>query len=212
MTKNNHLAGVVLAGGQSRRMGGGDKSLLMLAGKPLLAHVIDRLRPQVGSIAINANGDAARFAAFNLPVITDTIDGFAGPLAGVLAGLRWAQEHARGSRYVVTAASDTPFFPAGLPGLLRNAATSRDDTIVLASSNGRLHPVFGLWPCALADDLELWLKNGDNRKVLAWVDRHRLVEVPFPPIEYDDYEVDPFFNANTPEELEQAEDIARHIF
>ena len=110
------------------------------------------------------------------------------------------------------AGRDTASCPAGRPGLPRNAGAVRDDTSVRASSNGRLHPVFGLWPCALADDLELWLKNGDNRKVLAWVDRHRLVEVPFPPIEYDDYEVDPFFNANTPEELEQAEDIARHIF
>ena len=200
------VVGVLLAGGQSRRMGGRDKSLMMLAGKTMIAHVIDRLSAQVRRIVINANAPARTFAEFGLPVVADSIAGYAGPLAGVLAGMRWSIGHAPDARFIATAATDTPFFPTDFVARLQTVAG--DDTVALAASNGRLHPVFGLWPVALADDLETWLGDGDNRKVLAWVDRHSLARVDFAPLNGG---IDPFFNANTPEELAQAEAIAAEM-
>lgn len=204
------VVGVLLAGGQSRRMGGRDKSLITLAGRPMLAHVIERLAPQVDRLVINSNAPVEQFAAFGLPVIADGISGFAGPLAGVLAGMRWAQAAVPTARFVATAATDTPFFPVDFVSRLQ--AVSDERAIALASSNGRLHPVFGLWPVALCNDLEVWLTGGDNRKVLAWVERHRLAEIDFAPLSAGAHEaIDPFFNANTPAELEQAEAIARRF-
>jgi molybdopterin-guanine dinucleotide biosynthesis protein A len=197
------VTGVILAGGQSRRMGGGDKGLLDLGGKPMLAHVIERLRPQVGTIAVNANGDPARFAPFRLPVIPDTVSGFVGPLAGVLAGMRWSAARAPQARWIVTAAGDAPLLPRDLVARLLAAAEGAPDTaIALAQSHGALHPVIGLWPVALADDLEAELARG-VRKVLHWTDRHGTVPVPFPPARIGGVELDPFFNANTPQELEE---------
>jgi len=199
----SRVTGIILAGGQSRRMGGGDKGLLDLGGKPMLGHVIDRLRHQVGAIAINANGDPARFASFGLPVIPDTVAGFVGPLAGVLAGMRWSAVHAPEARWIVTAAGDAPLLPFDLVARLRTAASGApDNAIALAQSYGELHPVIGLWPVALADDLEGQLARG-VRKVLHWTDRHGTVPVPFPPALVGGVELDPFFNANTPEELEE---------
>jgi molybdopterin-guanine dinucleotide biosynthesis protein A len=197
------VTGIILAGGQSRRMGGGDKGLLDLSGKPMLAHVIDRLRPQVGAIAINANGDPARFARFGLPVIPDTIAGFVGPLAGVLAGLRWSAAHAPAARWIVTAAGDAPLLPTDLiDRLLAATVAAPANAIALAQSRGELHPVIGLWPVALADDLEAELGRG-VRKVLHWTDRHGTVPVPFALQRIGGVEIDPFFNANTPRELEE---------
>ena len=200
------VAGVVLAGGLSRRMGGGDKTLLTVAGEPMLQRVIDRLKPQVGNLVLNANGDPARFAAYGLPVVTDPIEGFAGPLAGVLAGLRWAGENTN-ARHVVSAAGDTPFFPRDLVAKLLDAAGGKD-RIVLASSNGRAHPVIGLWPVSLADDLDAFLTAGETRKVLVWVDRHDNTTVDFPMLETGTEPLDPFFNINTPEEISVAEQLA----
>ena len=200
------VAGVVLAGGLSRRMGGGDKTLLTVAGEPMLQRVIDRLKPQVGNLVLNANGDPARFAAYGLPVVTDPIEGFAGPLAGVLAGLRWAGENTN-ARHVVSAAGDTPFFPRDLVAKLLDAAGGKD-RIVLASSNGRTHPVFGLWPVSLADDLDAFLTAGETRKVFVWVDRHDNATVNFPMLETAGEPLDPFFNINTPEEMDAAEQLA----
>lgn len=196
------VTGVLLAGGQSRRMGGGDKGLLELAGRPMLAHVICRLAPQVGRLVINANGDPARFAAFGLPVVPDTIGGFVGPLAGVLAGMRWAATHAPEAHWVVTAAGDAPLLPSDLVARLAKAAAKRPGAIALAQSHGELHPVIGLWPVALAADLEEQLRAG-VRKVLAWTDRHGTIPVPFPPARVCGIDIDPFFNANTPQELDQ---------
>lgn len=199
------MAGVLLAGGLSRRMGGGDKCLLPLAGRPMLAHVIVRLAPQVGHLVINANGDPARFAAFGLPVVADTIAGFVGPLAGVLAGMRGTK-----ARFVVAAATDTPFLPLDLVARLSALGEGRESRIVLAQSSGGLHPVYGLFPAALADDLEAALERG-TRKVLDWTDRHdRLVAV-FPDFAVAGRRVDPFFNANSPGELAEAERIAAEI-
>jgi molybdopterin-guanine dinucleotide biosynthesis protein A len=196
------ITGVILAGGQSRRMGGGDKGLLDLAGRPMLAHVIERLAPQVGRVIVNANGDPARFASFGLPVVADTIGGFAGPLAGVLAGMRWSTANAPAARWIATAAGDAPLLPTDLVARFLAALRDRPGRIALAQSGGELHPVLGLWPVALADDLERQLAAG-VRKVLAWTDRHgTAVAVPFAMAQVGGAELDPFFNANTPQELE----------
>lgn len=209
------IAGIILAGGLSRRMfaadaprgadtpASRDKGLLDIGAKPMLAHVVERLRPQVGALALNANGDGARFAAFGLPVVPDTIDGFVGPLAGVLAGLRWAHANAPGARWVASVSADAPFLPKDLVRRLEAAVASRGNAIAIARSGGELHPVIGLWPVALADDLDAALRSG-LRKVLAWTDRHGTVPVAFEMTTAGHETVDPFFNANTPEELAEA--------
>jgi molybdopterin-guanine dinucleotide biosynthesis protein A len=194
------VTGVVLAGGQSRRMGGGDKGLLELAGKPMLRHVIDRLAPQVGRTIINANGDPQRFATFALPVVADTVEGFVGPLAGVLAGMRWSTGNVPAARWIVTAPGDAPLLPRDLVERMMEAVAEREDTIALAQSGGEMHPVVGLWPIALMQDLEEQLKAG-VRKVLIWADRHGTVAVPFPCARFCGLSIDPFYNANTPQEL-----------
>ena len=193
----NQPLGVILAGGQARRMGGGDKGLLPLGPGTILAQVIDRLGPQVAGLAINANGDAARFDAFGLPVLPDSIEGFAGPLAGVLAGLDWAAT--KGASHIVTAAADTPFFPADLVPRLIHAAETEGKPIALAKTENGRHPTFGLWPVALRDDLRRALADG-TRKVVAWTDRHGTAMAGFPTGRFD-----PFFNVNTPEDLALAQ-------
>lgn len=199
-------AGVILAGGLARRMGGGDKTLLEVAGRPLLAHVIARLSAQVSEVAINANGDPSRFGAFGLPVVPDTVDGFAGPLAGVLAGLRWAAS--RGHDRIVTAAGDSPFFPATLAARLAETAEANGTPLACAATTDperglSEHPTFGLWPVALADDLEEALITGHVRKVILWTSRHGCARALF-----DDAGSYPFFNVNTPEDLAEAARIA----
>ena len=189
--------GVILAGGLASRMGGGDKGLLPLGGATILGHVIDRLSPQVAGLALNANGDPGRFALFGLPVLPDSIGGYAGPLAGVLAGLDWAAE--QGADHIVTAAADTPFFPADLVPQLVLAAETKGKPIALARTENGRHPTFGLWPVALADDLREALNDG-VRKVVQWTDRHGTAMADFPSDRFD-----PFFNVNTPEDLLQAE-------
>ena len=192
--------GVILAGGQATRMGGGDKGLLPLGPQSLLAHVIDRLEPQVAGMALNANGDAARFAEFDLPVLADSIDGFAGPLAGVLAGLDWAAQ--QGAETIVTAAADTPFFPCDLVPQLLLAGEGMTHPLVLAatpdSKRGTArHPTFGLWPVALRDDLRAALTGG-LRKVVLWTEQHAGREALFA-------QEEAFFNVNTPADLAHAE-------
>lgn len=196
------VLGCVLAGGLSRRMGGGDKTLLELAGRPLLAHVIGRLAPQVGRVVLNANGDPGRFERFGLAVVPDTVEGFLGPLAGVLAALRHA-ETCEGVGHVVTAAGDTPFFPDDLVARLA-AGADTPETIAMAASAGRPHPVFALWPVGLADDLEARLREADSYSLLAWARRHRLRTVEFDLVGRGAHTIDPFFNANTPEDLATA--------
>ena len=196
------VTGVILAGGQSRRMGGGDKGLLDLAGRPMLAHVVERLSPQVGRLLINANGDPARFEGFGLPVVADTMADFPGPLAGVLAGMHWSRANAPEARWIATAAGDAPLLPVDLVARGLEAVADRPGAIALAQSAGELHPVIGLWPVALADDLQAELAAG-VRKVLAWTDRHGTVAVPFPMLRLAGKELDPFFNANTPQELDE---------
>jgi molybdenum cofactor guanylyltransferase len=168
----------------------------------MLSHVICRLRPQVDSLVINANGEPERFARFDLPVVADTIEGFVGPLAGVLAGMRWSAANAPGATHVVTAPGDAPLLPTDLVAHLTEAVHGRPEAIALAQSGGELHPVVGLWPVGLADDLEEQLGQG-VRKVLHWTDRHGTVPVAFPMVRVCSLDLDPFFNANTPQELTQ---------
>lgn len=198
-------AGVILAGGQSRRMGGGDKGLLPLAGRPMLSHVIMRLAPQVDGLALNANGDPHRFSDFGLTVIADPIEGFAGPLSGVLAGMNWAALQHPDASHIVTAAGDTPFFPEDLVERLTATANGNPDCVVLAGSGGHRHPVFGLWPVALRNDLAAWMTETETYKVLAWVRRHHNAVAEFPLHVTRSGPLDPFFNVNTREELAAAE-------
>jgi len=195
------VAGVVLAGGLSRRMGGGDKSLKLLAGKTILERVIARSRPQVSALVLNANGDASRFARYGLPVVADSVAGFAGPLAGVLAGLDWAAAQAPGVTHVASFATDAPFFPPDLVKRLEENVADGKHDLACAASGGREHPVFGLWPVALREDLRQALVSG-LRKVDLWTARFRLARVEFPVQPYD-----PFFNVNAPEDLAEAERI-----
>jgi len=201
------VIGVLLAGGLARRMGGGDKCLLELAGRPLLSHAIDRLAPQTDALVLNANGDPARFAAFGLDVVPDPIIGYAGPLAGVLAGMEWAKRNRPSARWIATAASDTPFFPGDCVARLLEAAQPHHPAIAMAASGGREHPVFSLWPVALLGDLRDALESG-TRKILDWTGRHTTLTVSFEMTDGPDGAIDPFFNANTPEDLERAARIA----
>lgn len=207
------ITGLLLAGGQSRRMfaasiDGGDKCLLPLGDRTMLQRVIDRLAPQVDRVVLNANGDPSRFADYRLPVTADTIEGFAGPLAGVLAGMRWSAEHAPEATHVASTSTDVPFLPIDLVARMRDALTQHPTSIALARSHSGLQPVIGLWPVALADDLEAALREG-VRKVLRWTDRHGTIEVAFAQQHHPAGEIDPFFNANTPEELAEAERIVQ---
>ena len=192
------IGGVILAGGLSRRLGGGDKCLRLLAGRPILAHIIERLRPQVDALALNANGDPTRFAAFGLPIVADSIADFAGPLAGILAGLDWAASR-RGITHVATAAADAPFLPLDLVERLRRSLEKEDSDLACARSAARAHPVFGLWPVALREPLRAAVSGG-VRKVDQWTARYRLV-----PVDFADRPRDPFFNVNHPEDLIEAE-------
>ncbi|WP_438991565.1 molybdenum cofactor guanylyltransferase MobA [Lentibacter sp.] len=188
-------AGVILAGGLATRMGGGDKCLLPLGGAPMLAGIIARLAPQVSDMALNANGDAVRFAGFGLPVVADSIEGFAGPLAGVLAGLDWAA--GQGHESIVTAAGDTPFFPQDLVARLLTATEGMDHPLALAATPDGRQPTFGLWPVALRHDLRAALTGG-LRKVVIWTDTHGGQMAEFA-------DAGAFFNINTPEDLATAE-------
>ncbi|MGH7032032.1 MAG: molybdenum cofactor guanylyltransferase MobA [Stellaceae bacterium] len=191
--------GLLLAGGQSRRMGGGDKALRRLGGVTLLDRVIARLRPQVGALVLNANGDPARFAVFGLPLVADTLPGFAGPLAGVLAGLDWAAAHRPDCSDVVSVATDAPFLPEDLVARLVAARDEAAADLACAASGGRSHPVFGLWPVRLREDLRRAIAAEGIRKVDQWTARHKLATASFA-----DQPIDPFFNANRPEDLETA--------
>jgi len=197
--------GVILAGGLARRMGGGDKGLLHLGGQSLLQHVIDRLEPQVAGIVLNANGNPTRFADYDLPVIADETNDFAGPLAGVLTGMVWGA--AQGANHIVTVAADTPFFPCDLVPQLQ-LALEGDARIALAATPDpkrgmARHPTFGIWPTSLADDLRQALADG-TRKVVAWTDRHGTATAEFTATPFD-----PFFNVNTPDDLIRAEELLR---
>jgi molybdopterin-guanine dinucleotide biosynthesis protein A len=186
--------GVILAGGLARRMGGGDKPLRALGGRPMLDHVVARLAPQCAALALNANGDAARFAAWGLPVWPDPLPDHPGPLAGILAALENAT-----LPWVVTMPGDTPFLPLDLVARLHAAREAAGAAIACAASGGQAHPPVALWPRALAADLRAALLDGE-RKIDRWTARHGVALADWPAAPFD-----PFFNANTPEELAEAE-------
>ncbi|MDI6025983.1 molybdenum cofactor guanylyltransferase MobA [Corticibacterium sp. UT-5YL-CI-8] len=200
------IAGVILAGGRSSRMGGGEKGLLDLGGRTLLQHVADRLAPQVDTVALNSNGEPEFFVSLGVPVVADTLSDRQGPLAGVLTGMIWARSQNRFSD-LVTVTCDTPFFPADLTARLL-AARRRDSDVVIAASNGRDHPVFGLWSLGLEEKLAHFLKAQSDRSVMAFIRNCGYVSVSFDFIRCGDQSVDPFFNINTPRDMTEA---ARYI-
>lgn len=204
------VAGIILAGGQSRRMGGGDKSLLPLGGGCLLDHVILRLAPQLAPLALSANGDPARFSRFGLPVLADTVAGFAGPLAGILTGLEWAIANTA-CEAIVAAAGDTPFLPLDLVERLAAATDPRPGSIAVACSAGKRHPTFTLWPTDCREALRRFLVDEDNRRVSAFIERHDFVDVEFPVPQSAGQPIDPFFNINEPDDLARAERLLQSM-
>ena len=202
MTREATL-GVVLAGGLSRRMGGGDKPMRMIGGRTILARVIERVGPQCDGLILNANGEAARFSAFGLPVVPDSVEGFAGPLAGVLAALDWAAERRPDIAFVVSAAADCPFLPRDLVARFQDARLREGADLAVAKSGDQTHPVIGLWKVALRAELRHALVVEDCRKIDRWTARYRLATVEWPTVP-----LDPFFNANRPEDLDEAERLA----
>jgi len=196
----DRVPGVILAGGKATRMGGGDKGLLRIGEWRIIDHVIARLGPQCGAMAINANGDPARLAEFGLPVLPDSVADHPGPLAGVLAGLDWAA--GQGAGHIVTVAADTPFFPRDLVARLVAAGGAAGFALAATpDETGKLrrHPTFGLWPVALREDLRAALAEG-LRKIVLWTDRHGAGTA-----EFAAHPFDPFFNINTPEDVRAAE-------
>lgn len=196
------VVGLILAGGLARRMGGGDKAMLRVGGRPILARVVAGLRPQCTSIVLNANGDPARFAEFGLPVIADTVEGFVGPLAGILAGLEWMAVHRPDAKTLLSVPADCPFLPSDLLTRLDTARCKEGVPLACAGSGGWRHPVVALWPVALRDDLREALKNG-QRKIETWMARHGAAVATWP-----DRPFDPFFNVNTPEDVVEADRVA----
>ncbi|MBP2238442.1 molybdopterin-guanine dinucleotide biosynthesis protein A [Sinorhizobium kostiense] len=200
---------VILAGGRSTRMGR-PKAAISLGGRPMLTHVVERLRPKVAGIAINLNADPGITIPGDAIVLADTIPGFVGPLAGVLAAMRHATQVAPEANHVLTVPIDTPFFPETLTDRLQGALTLADQ-IAVAWSAGEMHPLFALWPVALADDLDTWIRTDAKRRVRAFIERHPSVAVDFPPIATKAGSLDPFFNINTPQQLEEAEEWLKRI-
>jgi len=195
--------GVLLAGGLARRMGGGDKPMKTIGGRTILERVIARLAPQCDGLILNANGDPARFAAFGLPVIADTVEGFAGPLAGILTALDWAAAYRPDVEWVLSAATDCPFLPRDLVARLQHARISEGAQLAVAASGEQIHPVIGLWSVALRGELRHALVVEDMRKIDRWTARYKLATVTWP-----DKPIDPFFNANTIEDVAEAEQLA----
>jgi molybdopterin-guanine dinucleotide biosynthesis protein A len=196
--------GVLLAGGLARRMGGGDKPLKTIGGRTILERAIERLKPQCDALILNANGDPARFAATGLTVVADDVPGFAGPLAGILAALDWAARERPEIAWVVSAAGDSPFLPHDLVARLHAARAAAGVPLACAESGGQAHPVNGLWAVALRADLRHALVAEDMRKIDRWTARHGIAHASWPA-----EPLDPFFNANTPDDVAAAERLAR---
>jgi molybdenum cofactor guanylyltransferase len=195
--------GVLLAGGLARRMGGGDKPMRQIAGRTILERVIARLTPQCDGLILNANGDPARFASFGLPVIADTVENFPGPLAGILAGLDWAAINRPGVEFILSAAGDCPFLPRDLVARLHQARIAQGAQLAVAASDGQSHPVIGLWSVGLREELRHALVVEDIRKIDRWTARYKLATVEWPADP-----LDPFFNANTVDDIAAAERLA----
>ena len=201
--KIEFVPGVLLAGGLARRMGGGDKPMRTIGGRTILDRVIARLQPQCDGLILNANGDPARFAAFGLPVIPDGVADFPGPLAGILAGLDWAAANRPEVSWMLSAAADCPFLPRDLVTRLHQALMKENAQLAVAASDGQSHPVIGLWNVGLRDELRHALVVEDVRRIDRWTARYRLATVEWPVDE-----LDPFFNANTMDDIAEAERLA----
>lgn len=200
MNSHTHILGVVLAGGASRRMGGGDKGLADLGGQPMLAQVIARFQPQVTSLVLNANGDPARFAGYGLPVVPDLDGNAQGPLAGLLAAMTWAERTDRAFSAIATVTTDVPFLPLDLIGRL---AAEKPNGPAIAASADRRHPTIGLWPLALKSAIQTALSRNEL-SVNVFAEAHGAIAVSFVFGESGGVRVDPFFNANTPADLNEA--------
>jgi len=192
--------GVLLAGGLARRMGGGDKPLRTIGGRTILERVVERLAPQCDGLILNANGDPARFAFTGVPVVPDSVPGFAGPLAGILAALDWAAANQPNIAWIASAAADSPFIPTDFVARLHATREAAGVPLACAESAGQAHPVNGLWPVALREDLRHALVVEDMRKIDRWTARHGIALADWPIVP-----LDPFFNANTPEDVVEAE-------
>jgi molybdopterin-guanine dinucleotide biosynthesis protein A len=200
MPKRVQVTGIILAGGRGLRLGGANKSFLKLAGRPLLAHVIARAKPQVDALIVNANTDHDAFAAFGLPVVPDCMPGFLGPLAGILAGLAWTKSNHPEAEWLATFPNDCPFFPEDLVARLIAAARAEKALVASAASAGRHHPVFAVWSTAIHATPEEIFKEKGVRRVDAGLALFSNTKV-----EFRVQGVDPFFNVNTPEDLAAAE-------
>ena len=196
--------GVVLAGGLARRIGGGDKPMRTIGGRPMMERILARFAPQCAQTILNANGDPQRFQSFGLPIVADTIEGFAGPLAGILAALDWAAANRPELAFVVSVAGDCPFLPRDLVARLHKAIADDGAELATAASGGRAHPAIGLWRVALREDLRYALVVEDCRQVSRWTGRYRLASPSWPTEPFD-----PFFNVNTAEDLAEADRLAQ---
>jgi len=196
------VVGVLLAGGLARRFGGGDKCLIELSGKPLLDHVIDRVRPQVDRLILNANGARDRFQSYGLDVVADVVEGYAGPLAGILTALEWVRAHAPEAAWVASFPTDAPVMPADLVSRMRDAISAQGADMACAMSAGRTHPVIALWPVGIVDDLRKALVDQDIRKIDRFTAHYKIVHVDFAVGDFD-----PFLNVNTPDDLARAAEI-----
>ena len=203
MTEIPPTPGVLLAGGLARRMGGGDKPMRTIRGRTILDRVIARLQPQCDGLILNANGDPARFAAFGLPVIPDTVQDFPGPLAGILAALDWTAANRPDAEWILSAAADCPFLPRDLVARLHQARIAEGAELAVAASGGQTHPVIGLWSVSLREQLRHALVVEDIRKIDRWTARFHLATVSWPAAP-----LDPFFNANTMDDIAEAERLA----
>jgi molybdopterin-guanine dinucleotide biosynthesis protein A len=197
------MVGVLLAGGLARRMGGGDKPMRQIGGRTILERVVTRLKPQCDDLILNANGDPARFATFGLPVVADSVEDFPGPLAGILAALDWTAAHRPGVSLVFSAAADCPFLPRDLVARLTEALVNENAQLAVAASGGQSHPVIGLWSVALRNELRHALVQEDIRRIDRWTARYKLASVTWPT-----EPLDPFFNANTMDDIAEAERLA----
>ncbi len=196
--------GLVLAGGLARRMGGGDKARIKIGGRTILSRVLDCLEPQCARTIINANGDPARFADTALPIVADSVPDFAGPLAGILAGLDWAAAHAPQLEWLLSVPGDCPFLPNDLLARLHEARRAAGVPLACARSGEWRHPVVGLWPVALREDLRRALTREGLHKIEIWTARHGIAIADWP-----NKPVDPFFNVNTPEDAARADEITK---
>jgi molybdopterin-guanine dinucleotide biosynthesis protein A len=199
----NKPLGLILAGGLARRMGGGDKGMIKIGGETILERALSRMKPQCSRMIINANGDPSRFAFTGLPVVPDDIPDFAGPLAGILAGLDWAAANTPDTEYLASAPGDCPFLPRELVSRLEKARSEQNKPLACAKSGDWRHPVVGLWPVALRADLRKALMEENLHKIEIWTARHGIAIAEWP-----DQPIDPFFNVNTPQDAKRANELA----